>query len=139
MIFQHSKKLSVKSYQLSANQQGVTLLLSILVLAAILAISFSLASVAFVEIRSSGDLVRTEPTYYSADAISEQALFKVKRNATDTQLTYDSNLNKVNLTSSESFTNTAIFQTTVSKTYNSFTATKSHFPIFDANCPHRFF
>ncbi len=62
-----------------ARQQGVTLLLAILVLSSILAISFSVATILFVEVRSSGDLLRTEPSYYGAAAVAEQALYNLKR------------------------------------------------------------
>lgn len=58
---------------------GVTLLLAIIVLSSILAISFSLATVLFIEIRTSGDLLRTEPAFYAASGLGEQALFKLKR------------------------------------------------------------
>jgi hypothetical protein len=64
-----------------SNQQGVTLLLSILLLAAIMAISFSLTTVLFIEIRSSNDLLRTEGALYGATGIGEQALFNLKRQA----------------------------------------------------------
>lgn len=63
-------------------QEGITLLLGLLVLSAVLAISFSLATVLFVEVRSSGDLLRTETSYYGATAITEQALYKLKRKVT---------------------------------------------------------
>lgn len=67
-------------FRFSQNRQsGVTLLLAILVLAAILAISLSLATITFVEIRSSGDLTRTETSFYAAIGVTEQALYKVKR------------------------------------------------------------
>jgi len=58
-------------------------LLSILVLSAIMAISFSLATIIFIEVRTSGDLVRTEGAIFGADAVSEQVLFKVKRKTSD--------------------------------------------------------
>ncbi len=115
-------------------QQGVTLMLSILVLAAILSIAFSLATVTFVEIRSSGDLARTEPTYYAADAISEEALFTVKRNVSDTTYPYDNGIGTVSLTSNTSFISTAIFQATVPKTSYDFISTRSRFPIYDTQC-----
>jgi hypothetical protein len=62
-------------------QSGVTLLLSILILSAILAISFSLATILFIEVRTSGDLLRTEASYYGGQGVTEEALFKVKRQA----------------------------------------------------------
>lgn len=68
-------------------QKGIAMLLAILVLAAITAVSFSLATIMFVEIRTSGDVFRTEPTLYASEAITEEALFKVKRNAPITYTT----------------------------------------------------
>jgi len=72
-----------KSFFLFVNkdgaQRGVTLLLAVLILSAVLAISFSIATILFVEIRTSGDLLRTEPSLYAAEAVAEQALFKLKR------------------------------------------------------------
>lgn len=60
-------------------QAGVTLLLAILVLSSILAISFSLATILFIEVRNSGDLIKTEPAFYAANGVGEQAIFNVKR------------------------------------------------------------
>lgn len=54
-------------------------MLSILVLAAITAISFSLATIVFVELRSAGDSVRTEPALYATLGVTEEALFQYKR------------------------------------------------------------
>ena len=57
----------------------MTLLLALLVLSALLAISFSLATVLLVEVRSSGDLTRSEASLYGSSGVSEQALFDLKR------------------------------------------------------------
>ncbi len=65
--------------KITAGQEGVTLFLSILVLAAILAISFSLATVLFVEIRTSGDLTRTEGSLYASSGVGEQAFYNLTR------------------------------------------------------------
>lgn len=70
-----NKKKQIKNMA----QEGITLLLSILVLASVMAISFSIATITLVEIRSSGDLTRTEVSYYGGSAAAEQALYKVKR------------------------------------------------------------
>ncbi len=86
MIF--SSKLKIN------RQSGVTLLLSILILSAILAISFSLATILFIEVRTSGDLLRTEASYYGGQGVTEEALFKVKRQA---PLSYTSNFGAVSL------------------------------------------
>jgi len=82
MIYPTSKKISNFQFPISnANQAGVTLLLAILILASILAISFSLATVLFIEVRTSGDLIKTEPAIYAATGVGEQALFDLQRGA----------------------------------------------------------
>jgi hypothetical protein len=63
----------------AASQSGVTLLLAILVLSALVAISFSFASIILVEIRASGDVQRTEPAYYAVQGVVEEVIFKIKR------------------------------------------------------------
>jgi hypothetical protein len=61
------------------SQSGVSLLLAVLVLAAITAVAFSLATIVFIEIRSSGDAKRTEPALYATFGVTEEALFQYKR------------------------------------------------------------
>lgn len=61
------------------NQKGVTLLLAIVLLAAMLSISFSIATILFIEIRVSGDLTKTEASLYAANGVSEQEIFNLKR------------------------------------------------------------
>lgn len=65
----------------TSRQAGVTLLLAILILSSVLAISFSLATIMFIEVRSSGDLIRTEPALYAATGVGEQAFFNLERHA----------------------------------------------------------
>lgn len=67
----------------TTNQKGVTLLLAVLVLSAITAISFSLATIVFIEIRASGDVTRTEPALYGTQAEIEEVIYKVKRTIPD--------------------------------------------------------
>ncbi len=59
--------------------EGVTLLIAVLILSVVMAVSFSLATVLLAESRSSGDLLRTEPALYAATSVTEEALFGVKR------------------------------------------------------------
>ncbi|HEX3099353.1 MAG TPA: hypothetical protein VHQ41_00065 [Patescibacteria group bacterium] len=61
------------------SQAGVTLMLAVLVLAAITAVAFSLATIVFIEIRSAGDSSRTEPALYGTFGVTEEALFQYKR------------------------------------------------------------
>jgi len=72
-----------KFFPQNKKQNGVTLLLAILILAAITAIAFSVAAIILVEIRSSGDVTRTEPALYAAQAVTEEAFFKYARNVND--------------------------------------------------------
>ncbi len=60
-------------------QAGISLMLAVLILSAITAIAFSLATIVFIEIRSSGDVVRTEPNLYASLGVTEEALFQYKR------------------------------------------------------------
>jgi hypothetical protein len=57
------------------NEKGVTLLLSILVLSAITAIVFSIAAIAANEVRTSNDLVKSEPAITAAEAGAEDLLY----------------------------------------------------------------
>lgn len=83
-------KITINRNKQKGKQNGVTLLLTILVLSAITAISFSLASVVFTEIRTSGDLQRTEPALYATQGVIEQSIFKVQRDIPDAQMCFDS-------------------------------------------------
>src|SRR6185295_13635472 len=73
------KKNTQNKYSASINQEGVTLLLAILILASVLAISFSLTTILFVEIRSSNDLIKTEGALYGATGVGEEAFFNLAR------------------------------------------------------------
>lgn len=74
MIFSTSSKFNNRE-----TESGVTLMLAVLVLSAITAVAFSLATIVFIEIRSSGDAARTEPALYSTLGVTEEALFQYKR------------------------------------------------------------
>lgn len=65
--------------KIKRSQAGVSLMLAILVLSAITAVAFSLATIVFIEIRSSGDALRTEPALYATFGMTEEALFQYKR------------------------------------------------------------
>lgn len=119
-------------------QDGVTLILAILVLAVVLAIGFSLTKITMNEIRSSGDLSRSEPAYYAADAVSEEALFKVKRQVPESSISYTQKLNNVSLNApppKESYQEYPIFQIRVKKPYTSFSNTQIRYPVFNFSCP----
>ena len=58
------------------NQDGVTLLLAILILAAISIVALSFSSIAKDELQSSGDSLRSEPAISGAEAGTEDALFE---------------------------------------------------------------
>lgn len=75
MIFSTKIKISTNT----ENQSGASLMLAVLILAAVTAIAFSLATIVFIEIRSSGDSRRTEPALYATFGVTEEALFQYKR------------------------------------------------------------
>ncbi len=70
---------NIRASYRASRQQGVTLLLSILLLAAITTIAFSLAVVGFAEISTSDDLARTEPVLYYSLGVAEEATYGMKR------------------------------------------------------------
>ena len=55
------------------------MLMSVLILAAVTSVVLSLAAISINEIRTSGDLLKTEPSITGAEALAEQALFKSVR------------------------------------------------------------
>lgn len=69
----------IKYISKTSNQEGISLMLSILVLAAITAISFSLTTIVFIELKSSSDVVKSEPALYATLGVTEEALFQYKR------------------------------------------------------------
>ena len=94
------------------------MLLSILVLSAILAISFSLSTILFVEVRNSGDLLRTEGALYGSQSATEEALFNIKREPPS--FSYSSQEGKVSInTSAPTYTDNPIIQVQVPPLSNS--------------------
>lgn len=55
------------------------MLLAIIILSSVMAISFSLATILFIEVRTSGDLLKTEGALYAANGVGEEAFFNIKR------------------------------------------------------------
>lgn len=110
------------------------MLLAILVLSAVMAISFSIATITFIEIRVSGDLIRTEPAFYGAGAISEEALFNIKREVPSGQAYYDATVGNVAVITSSPSLNYPIVQVTVPPN-STFLNTISHYPIYDVDNP----
>lgn len=83
----------VKIMNNKRKQDGISLMLAVLVLAAITAVAFSLATIVFIEIRSAGDSLRTEPALYATLGVTEEALFQYKRNiAADPESGQDASL-----------------------------------------------
>lgn len=80
MTYQENKYIPQAFWHTQNPQAGITLLLSMLLLAAITTIAFSLAAVGFAEISTSTDLLRTEPILYSSIGAAEEATFGLKRN-----------------------------------------------------------
>lgn len=65
------------------SESGISLMLSVLVLAAITAIVFSFTTIVLIELRASGDLLRSEPALYATLGVTEEALFQYKRYVND--------------------------------------------------------
>lgn len=73
------------------SQRGVTLLLAIVILSSVMAISFSLATILFIEVRTSGDLLKTEGALYAAGGVGEEAFFNIKRQVPADTYNYTTN------------------------------------------------
>jgi len=103
------------------------LLLAILLLSAILAITFSLASILFFQVRTSADFARTEGAFYAADGVAEQALFNtVRQVTTPSYVSSFSNNSVLNGQPVSSSTTTPIFQDTVAAN-STFLTTKNKY------------
>ncbi len=61
------------------SEQGVTLLLALMILAAVTAIVFSIATISINEIRTSSELTKTEPVITADEALAEDQLFRTVR------------------------------------------------------------
>ncbi len=83
MIYQIAKKITNHKSQITNPEAGVTLVLGILILAAVMAISFSLATILFIEVRSSADLLKSEASIYASGGVGEQALFNINRSVSN--------------------------------------------------------
>ncbi len=113
------------------------MLLAILVLASILAISFSLATILFTEVRTSGDLLRTEPSLYGAQALTEEAIYKVKRKVPSAQINYSTRIGSVSLNNPppiESSTTTPVYQARV-VAGTDFYSTLNRYALYDTSNP----
>ncbi|OGZ62915.1 MAG: hypothetical protein A3H51_00500 [Candidatus Spechtbacteria bacterium RIFCSPLOWO2_02_FULL_38_8] len=70
----HVIKLKLK------NQSGVSLYLSVLVLAAVLAIGFGIASLLLGQLKTSRDIQKLMSVIYASDAGVERTLYKIRQN-----------------------------------------------------------
>lgn len=118
-------------------QSGVTILLAILILSAVIAISFSLTTILFIEIRSSADLLKTEGPLYGATGVGEQALFNLKRQAcpgNSSSCYYSQFSNRVTLTGNPSLVSSspAIF-TSKALAGSTFASTASRYSFCGTN------
>ncbi|MCL5666469.1 MAG: hypothetical protein M1383_01735 [Patescibacteria group bacterium] len=126
----------------SGSQQGVTLLLAILVLSSILAIAFSIATIIFAEVRNSSDLLKTEASIYGAQATAEEGIFKIKRQVpagdcdSSTPNCYSPQVGNVSIVSAtESSTSSPIQQIIVPASSNSFANTVNHYSLVNPDDP----
>lgn len=74
MTLPNNKNLNTEN-----RQSGVTLLLSILILGAIMIIIFAVSAITINELKTSGDLTRTEPAITAAGASTEDSLYLAVR------------------------------------------------------------
>lgn len=89
-----------KIYPEANNREaGITLMLAVLVLAGITAVAFSIAAIVLVEIRASGDLLRTEPALYAVQSVTEEAFYSTTRNIEP--FPFSTSVNNVNLSIQE--------------------------------------
>jgi hypothetical protein len=70
---------SNKNFTRQNAEAGVSLILSIMVLSAITAVAFSVATIVFIQLKAAGDSLRTEPALYATLGVTEEALFQYKR------------------------------------------------------------
>lgn len=80
MIYRDNRHPQWAFWRVQNPQSGITLLLSMLLLAAITTITFSLAAVGYAELATSTDLLHTEPILYASIGAAEEATFGLKRN-----------------------------------------------------------
>lgn len=123
---------SLSTRSQGAGEAGVTLLLSILILSTVLAIAFSIATVLFIEVRNSGDLLRTEPAIYAATGVTEESLFLTKRRAAGT---YTSQIGAVRLESATTTLTEPIFLDKVLSISTDLQNTRSRYPLYDPAQP----
>lgn len=108
------------------------MLLSILILSAVMAIAFSIATILLVEVRVSGESVKTEPAIYAANGVTEEALFAVRRgyprcfSNCGSSFSYSNNLGSVAAQSQENLYNDAILNDTLPSTATSLTSAKRY-------------
>jgi hypothetical protein len=110
-------------------EAGMTLLLALLVLSSIMAISFSIATILLVEVRSSGDLLKTEPVLYGAESVTEEAIYKIKRQVPASLFSYPASIGNIQLNNPpplESSTTTPVYRVVVLPNTN-FQNTTNHY------------
>ncbi len=117
-------------------EEGVTLLLAILVLSTVLAISFSIAAVLLVEVRNSGDLARTEPAIYAAQGVTEESFFEQRRNVPAGTFQLTSSLNSVDTQASTTKLTEPIFFDKVSILSTDIQGSRNRYPLYDVNQPY---
>ncbi len=62
--------------------------MAIVILSSVMAISFSLTTILFIEVRTSGDLLKTEGVLYAAGGVGEEAFFNIKRQVATSTYAY---------------------------------------------------
>ncbi len=123
------------------SQSGVALMMSVLILAAITAIAFSLSTIVFIELRASRDVVRSEPALYATLGVTEEALFQYKRfidaSVFDVATCYPQILEvcELNGVSLDSPLPEILSESEVPLVKTIFAGETKEFPLFSVSCP----
>jgi hypothetical protein len=112
------------------------MLLALLIMSAVLATSFAVAAVLFAEVRSLGDLTRTEPVIYAAQAVTEESFFQERRSVPATGIQLTQKLGNIDLTTATTSLTDPIYLDRVSAVSTSIANTKSRYPLYDPNQPY---
>jgi len=116
------------------HRSGVTLLIAILILSTVLAVSFSLATILLAETRNSGDLLRTEPAFYADNAVSEEAIFNIRRNTGVTS--YSSSVGVFAVSNTSTPLNDPVQKITVPSNSNSFAGSSNIYALYNPSNPY---
>ncbi len=112
--------------------------MGILVLSSLMAISFSLATILFIEVRTSSDLTKTEGALAGANGVAEQALYNIKRSVDCDENCYQTDFSNHVALNGEPESSTVASPTLLDKVEpasNNLTNTKNKYDFCSTNTP----